>query len=74
MNSQKTAHDSNPDQDLYTINLSQRDRIMAQAYLARSEYFAGVLVKAFSSLAKLATSLRQSITHSKPSHNSWFAP
>lgn len=74
MNGQPESRNSNTNQDIYTINMRQRDRIMAAAYLARSEYLAELLLNASRSLSKLATSLMQSITHRKPSHNSWFAP
>jgi len=72
MNTQKTAPDSVRNDDLYSINLQHRDRIMAEAYLSRSLYLGGLLRKAAKSVAKLLTTLTDKPSHGHSAH--WFAP
>lgn len=73
MNSQQASRNSNPSTDLYTINLKERDRIMAVAYLARSQYLASLFLKLTSALAKLATALTEKLGHRAASTKSWIA-
>jgi hypothetical protein len=39
------------------VNLQERDRLMAQAYLARSEYVVSAIARAFAGLSKAVHSL-----------------
>lgn len=73
MNSQQASRNCNPGSDLYSINMKERDRIMAAAYLARSEYLATLVLKATHALAKLATVLTTRPGHGTASTKSWFA-
>lgn len=59
MNSQQTAF------DLYAVNMTEKDRIMAAAYLARSQYLAELLLKAAGALKKLAAAFMEGVASTK---------
>lgn len=62
-----------PASNLYTINWTERDRIMAAAYLARAECFAELFLKAGGALARQATALKDALRQGAASTKQWFA-
>ena len=73
MNGNQANAEANPGVASYTVSFYERDRLMAAAYRARSEYLAELVLSATRALAKLLRVLAEKLGRGKHATKAWFA-
>ena len=73
MNHNQAKGKANPELAPHTIDFSERDRLMAAAYRARSEYLAEVVLRAARALTRLPSVLAERLGRGKLATKAWLA-